>query len=57
MWIVHCFDRFLGASPEGKVPVAKIDRQWVPDSDVIVRILEDKFPNPSLLTPPQFSSV
>ncbi|XP_022986027.1 glutathione S-transferase DHAR2-like [Cucurbita maxima] len=48
---------FLGVSPEGKVPVAKIDCQWVPDSDVIVRILEDKFPNPSLLTPPQFSSV
>ncbi|KAG7030742.1 Glutathione S-transferase DHAR2 [Cucurbita argyrosperma subsp. argyrosperma] len=31
---------FLGASPEGKVPVAKIDRQWVPDSDALLRELK-----------------
>ncbi|KAG7031631.1 Glutathione S-transferase DHAR2 [Cucurbita argyrosperma subsp. argyrosperma] len=48
---------FLEVSPEGKVPVVKFDGKWVPDSDVIVGILEDKYPDPSLVTPPQFSSV
>lgn len=44
-------------SPEGKVPLAKFDGKWVPDSDVIVGILEEKYPEPSLVTPPEFSSV
>ncbi|XP_022985936.1 uncharacterized protein LOC111483829 isoform X1 [Cucurbita maxima] len=48
---------FLEVSPEGKVPVAKIDDRWVPDSDVIVGILEEKYPEPFLATPPEFSSV
>ncbi|XP_022976477.1 glutathione S-transferase DHAR2-like isoform X2 [Cucurbita maxima] len=48
---------FLEVSPEGKVPVVKFDGKWVPDSDVIVGILEEKYPDPSLVTPPQFSSV
>ncbi|KAL0539298.1 hypothetical protein IC582_023501 [Cucumis melo] len=48
---------FLKVSPEGKVPVVKFDDKWVPDSDVIVGILEEKYPEPSLVTPPQFSSV
>ncbi|KAJ4807616.1 Chloride intracellular channel protein 1 [Rhynchospora pubera] len=49
---------FLQISPEGKVPVLKYqDGTWHPDSDVITQYLEDKNPNPSLATPPQFASV
>lgn len=29
----------------------------VPDSDVIIEILEEKFPNPSLSAPPEVASV
>ena len=31
--------------------------KWVADSDVIVGILEEKYPEPSLITPPEFASV
>ncbi|OIW06823.1 hypothetical protein TanjilG_03718 [Lupinus angustifolius] len=48
---------FLKVNPEGKVPVLKYDDKWVPDSDVIVKILEEKYPDPSLFTPPQLASV
>ncbi|KAI4351114.1 hypothetical protein L6164_005499 [Bauhinia variegata] len=48
---------FLDVNPEGKVPVLKHDDKWVTDSDVIVGILEEKYPEPSLVTPPEFSSV
>ncbi|KAB1217981.1 Glutathione S-transferase DHAR2 [Morella rubra] len=48
---------FLGVNPEGKVPVVKVDDKWVPDSDVIVGILEEKYPEPSLTPPPEFASV
>ncbi|XP_058756405.1 glutathione S-transferase DHAR1, mitochondrial-like [Vicia villosa] len=48
---------FLEVNPGGKVPVVKFDGKWVPDSDVIVGILEEKYPEPPLVTPPQFSSV
>lgn len=48
--------RFLEVNPEGKVPVVKFDDKWVSDSDVIVGILEDKYPIPSLKTPPEFAS-
>ncbi|KFK44105.1 hypothetical protein AALP_AA1G216500 [Arabis alpina] len=48
---------FLDISPAGKVPVAKIDDKWVSDSDIIVGILEEKYPEPSLKTPPEFASV
>ncbi|KAL5098155.1 hypothetical protein RYX36_002482 [Vicia faba] len=48
---------FLEVNPEGKVPVIKLDGKWIPDSDVIVKILEEKYLEPSLVTPPQFSSV
>eukprot|EP00258_Populus_trichocarpa_P006928 XP_002311137.1 glutathione S-transferase DHAR2 isoform X1 [Populus trichocarpa] len=48
---------FLEISPEGKVPVVKIDDKWVADSDVIVGILEEKNPEPPLATPPEFASV
>ncbi|KAI7751295.1 hypothetical protein M8C21_028153 [Ambrosia artemisiifolia] len=44
-------------SPEGKVPLAKFDDNWVSDSDVIVGIIEDKYPHPSLVTPPELASV
>ncbi|KAK3218148.1 hypothetical protein Dsin_012118 [Dipteronia sinensis] len=33
----------------------KFDDKWVPDSDVIVGILEKKFPEPFLITPPEFA--
>jgi len=49
--------RFLGVNPEGKVPVVLFDGKWVPDSDVIVGILEEKYPETSLTTPPEFSTV
>ncbi|XXG54882.1 hypothetical protein AAC387_Pa03g2652 [Persea americana] len=48
---------FLEISPEGKVPVVKFDDKWVADSDVITQLLEEKYPNPSLVTPPEFASV
>lgn len=48
---------FLDISPEGKVPVIKLDGKWVVDSDVIVGIIEEKYPEPSLKTPPDFTSV
>lgn len=52
------FFRFLDINPEGKVPLIKIDDdKWISDSDVIVGVLEEKFPNPSLVTPPEVSSV
>lgn len=49
---------FLKISPEGKVPVFKgDDGKWVADSDVITQIIEEKYPDPSLVTPPEYSSV
>ncbi|XP_030481731.2 glutathione S-transferase DHAR2 [Cannabis sativa] len=49
---------FLQVNPGGKVPIVKFDEKWVPDSDVIVGILEEKYPQPSLTTtPPEFTSV
>lgn len=51
-------DWFLKISPEGKVPVFKgDDGNWVADSDVITQIIEEKYPDPSLVTPPEYSSV
>ncbi|GAB2286718.1 Glutathione S-transferase dhar1, mitochondrial [Dionaea muscipula] len=49
---------FLEVNPEGKVPVIKFDDddKWIADSDVIVGLIEEKFPNPSLSTPPEFAS-
>ena len=49
--------RFLDVNPEGKVPVVKFDDKWVSDSDVIVGIIEERYPQPSLATPPEFASV
>ncbi|KAJ0963016.1 hypothetical protein J5N97_028138 [Dioscorea zingiberensis] len=50
-------DRFLEISPEGKVPVFKRDRKWIPDSDVITKIIEEKYPTPPLATLLEFDSV
>lgn len=51
------FGRFLDVNPEGKVPLIKVENKWVADSDVIVGILEEKYPEPSLTPPPEFASV
>jgi len=48
---------FLEVNPEGKVPVIKIDDKWIPDSDVITSLLEEKYPEPSLVSDPKFASV
>ncbi|PKA51969.1 Glutathione S-transferase DHAR3, chloroplastic [Apostasia shenzhenica] len=49
---------FLKISPEGKVPVLKIaEDKWVLDSDVMTQIIEEKYPNPSLVTPPEKTSL
>ncbi|KAH7672682.1 Glutathione dehydrogenase (ascorbate) protein [Dioscorea alata] len=49
---------FLEISPEGKVPVLQSHGgEWVPDSDVITQIIEEKYPSPSLVTPPACASV
>lgn len=48
---------FLSANPEGKVPVVKLDGKWIADSDVITQSVEEKFPDPSLVTPPEKASV
>lgn len=58
--MIRFFDvvfRFLEVNPEGKVPVIKFDDKWISDSDVIVGIIEEKYPTPSLSYPPQVSSV
>nr|ACU18720.1 unknown [Glycine max] len=44
---------FLKVNPDGKVPVIKFDEKWVPDSDIITQTLEEKYPSPPLLTPPE----
>ncbi|KAK6154140.1 hypothetical protein DH2020_013779 [Rehmannia glutinosa] len=48
---------FLNISPEGKVPLIKLDEKWIPDSDVITQALEEKFPEPPLATPPEKATV
>ncbi|GAA0160626.1 transferase [Lithospermum erythrorhizon] len=48
---------FLKLNPDGKVPLIKLDEQWKSDSDVITEALEEKFPQPSLTTPPEKVSV
>ncbi|KAJ0764303.1 putative glutathione dehydrogenase (ascorbate) [Helianthus annuus] len=48
-------DWFLALNPAGKVPLLKFDEKWVPDSDVIVVLLEEKYPEPSLTHPPELA--
>ncbi|KAD7478536.1 hypothetical protein R6Q59_007970 [Mikania micrantha] len=50
-------DWLFSISPEGKVPVVKLDDKWISDSDVITKSVEEKFPDPSLVTPPEKASV
>jgi glutathione S-transferase len=53
---IGCF-RFLNISPEGKVPLIKLEEKWIADSDVITQALEEKYPEPPLATPPDKASV
>ncbi|XP_030536691.1 glutathione S-transferase DHAR3, chloroplastic isoform X1 [Rhodamnia argentea] len=48
---------FLKINPEGKVPVVKLDEKWVADSDVITQSLEEKYPDPPLITPAEKASI
>ncbi|GAA0141646.1 transferase [Lithospermum erythrorhizon] len=49
---------FLKVNPQGSVPVIKFgDEKWISDSDVIVGIIEEKYPSPPLITPPEFATV
>lgn len=63
MWIplfyhtLYTGSRFLKISPEGKVPVIKLDEKWIADSDVITQALEEKFPDPPLAVPPEKASM
>ncbi|KAL2457843.1 Glutathione S-transferase DHAR2 [Abeliophyllum distichum] len=60
MHLINLSDKpqwFLEVNPEGKVPLMKFDEKWIADSDVIVGIIEEKYPNPSLSPPPEVSSV
>ncbi|KAJ3674751.1 hypothetical protein LUZ60_005367 [Juncus effusus] len=50
-------DWFLKISPEGKVPIIKLEEKWIADSDVITQALEEKYPEPPLYTPPEKASV
>ncbi|KAL5225714.1 hypothetical protein ABZP36_012353 [Zizania latifolia] len=50
-------DWFLKINPEGKVPIVKLEEQWVADSDVITQAIEEKYPEPSLATPPEKASI
>lgn len=49
--------RFLKVSPEGKVPLIKLDDKWLADSDVITQSLDEKYPDPPLSTPPEKASM
>ncbi|CAN8312589.1 unnamed protein product [Cochlearia groenlandica] len=48
---------FLAINPQGKVPVLKIKEKWISDSDIIVNVLEQNYPDPSLKTPQKFTSI
>ncbi|KMZ68269.1 Dehydroascorbate reductase [Zostera marina] len=50
---------FLDLSPEGKVPIINFDGgdKWVSDSDVIINLIEEKYPVPSLVVPEENASV
>ncbi|KAF9618864.1 hypothetical protein IFM89_002732 [Coptis chinensis] len=44
---------FLEITPEGEVHIAELDENWIVDSDVITKLLEEKYPGPSLEVPPE----
>ncbi|CAM0913560.1 unnamed protein product [Alopecurus aequalis] len=50
-------DWLFKINPEGKVPIVKLEDNWVADSDVITQVLEEKYPQPSLATPPEKASI
>ncbi|XP_044957488.1 probable glutathione S-transferase DHAR2, chloroplastic isoform X2 [Hordeum vulgare subsp. vulgare] len=50
-------DWLFTINPEGKVPIVKLEDKWVADSDVITQVLEEKYPQPSLATPPEKASM
>ncbi|KAL2642409.1 hypothetical protein R1flu_009996 [Riccia fluitans] len=48
---------FLEANPEGKVPVIKHEGKWIADSDVITVLLEELYPEPSLISPEETKTI
>ncbi|GAQ81429.1 hypothetical protein KFL_000800080 [Klebsormidium nitens] len=48
---------YLEANPAGKVPALKTADGWLADSDEITKKLEQDYPEPSLVTPPEKASV
>ncbi|KAJ1258733.1 hypothetical protein BS78_10G098500 [Paspalum vaginatum] len=50
-------DWLFEINSEGKVPIVKLEDQWIADSDVITQTLEEKYPEPPLATPPEKASV
>jgi glutathione S-transferase len=54
LWRGSCA-RFLKISPEGRVPLIKLNGKYIPDSDVIVEALEKEVPCPPLSTCPKIT--
>ncbi|KAL6223544.1 hypothetical protein ACLB2K_006929 [Fragaria x ananassa] len=54
---LHLQKVFLKINPDGKVPLVNLDDKWIADSDIITQILEDKYPESPLTTPPDKASV
>ncbi|XP_062228559.1 glutathione S-transferase DHAR1, mitochondrial-like [Phragmites australis] len=44
-------------NPEGKVPIVKVEDKWISDSDIITQVIEEKYPELSLATPPNKASM
>lgn len=55
-WLSFIPDWFLAISPEGKFSLVKFDdnENWVANSDVVVGIIEEKYPEPSLVMVPSW---
>ncbi|XP_062233221.1 probable glutathione S-transferase DHAR2, chloroplastic [Phragmites australis] len=50
-------DWLFQINPEGKVPIVKLEDKWIADSDIITQVIEEKYPEPSLATPPDKASI
>ncbi|MCO5557123.1 hypothetical protein L7F22_010679 [Adiantum nelumboides] len=50
-------DWFMAKNPQGLMPVLRDGQEWIQDSDKIAQHLEEKYPQHSLKTPPQFKQV
>ncbi|PWA67362.1 dehydroascorbate reductase 2 [Artemisia annua] len=49
---------FVEVNPDGILPLIKFgDENWVSNSDVIVEMIDEKYPKPALLAPNQFASL